>query len=900
MKAELTGHRLGVYQLHERVGAGGMGEVYRARDTRLQRDVAVKILPEAFAADGSRRARFEREALVLASLNHPNIATIHGFEDEDGIHALVMELVGGETLADRILRGAMPLSEAMTIARQIADALDAAHERGVVHRDLKPANIKVTSSGLVKVLDFGLAKAAAGDDAAPESPDGTTVTIVATQDGRIVGTPAYMSPEQMRGQPVDKRADIWAFGCVLYEMMTGRPAFARQTISDTIAAILDHDPDWDPLAVTPAAVRNLIKHCLAKDPRRRLRDIADARIRIEEILAESSSGTLTALPTAAPRGLSVWLWVSAAVGVAALAGAGLALYFGARKAPVVAAPAQFTLSFAGQMPDVAVRTVPSPSPDGRHFVFIGRDEKGATSLWIRAIESADSRSLPGTEGAQTPIWSPDGAWIAFFADGRLKKVPISGGQPQTIAALSGFQEASWGSAGVIIFRPSNRQPLFRISDSGGEAAPLTHLNEALGENSHRGPTFLPDGRRFLFTSRCAVAANNTLYLGSLDSPEIQRVLSAQSKAVYLPAGRDDTSALVYYRDGSLEARTFDPDRNVLGDPQPVMASVDYNLAGINAFFEASADGRVVVVRPAGSSGTQFTWYERSGQQTGTLGAPGAMYQPRLSPRGDRVAFNRPDLKNGNRDVWTIEIGRGIETPLTRNAANDWHAVWSADGTQLLFGSDRGGKSEGALYLKHAIDASAEETRLLDASTPTDWSRDGRWVVLEQNEIGGVVGLVSMSDRTMKRLIETPSRHGAARFSPDGKWVAYSSEETGRFEVFVRPFANGAVAREKIQISESGGDFPVWRADGQELFFMSDDATIQAVPTSALRVDGAGPRPQALFRPCPGSGPQTQPMTAQFWSNPFDTLDGRRFIVSCAMRPSREYVVLMNWPLAQTR
>ncbi len=512
----------------------------------------------------------------------------------------------------------MPVPEALAIASQIADALDAAHERGIVHRDLKPANIKLTTSGLVKVLDFGIAKAIAEDDAGPASPPGTTVTLAATQTGVVVGTPAYMSPEQMRGQPVDKRTDIWAFGCVLYEMITGRPAFARQTISDTTAAVLESDIDWESVRpMAPAAVWQLIKHCLAKDPRHRLRDIGDARLRIDEI----SSAPASAAQVPSVGRTQVWTWASAGLGAAVLAALGLAWYLGARQ-PAVSTPAQFTLSFAGQVPDVAVRTVPSPSPDGRLFVFVGSTQKGAPSLWIRAIESAESRPIPGTEGAEMPTWSPDGSWIAFFADEKLKKVAVAGGQPQTIATLTGFQDAAWGSSDVIIFRTSNRRPLSRVSASGGEAAPLTKLNEALGENSHRGSTFLPDGRRFLFTSRCADSANNALYLGSLDSPAVQRVMSAQSKALYLPAGDDGTSALLYYRDGGLEARTFDPDRNALGEPRPVIANVQYNSAGIGAFFQASADGRVIVVRPAGTDGTQLSWYFRDGQQAGTLGSPG--------------------------------------------------------------------------------------------------------------------------------------------------------------------------------------------------------------------------------------------------------------------------------------
>jgi len=385
-------------------------------------------------------------------------------------------------------------------------------------------------------------------------------------------------------------------------------------------------------------------------------------------------------------------------------------------------------------------------------------------------------------------------------------------------------------------------------------------------------------------------------------------MSAQSKALYVTTVPDGAGALLYYRDGSLEARTFDPDRNTLGDPRPLIANVDYNSAGIGAFFQASADGRVIIIRPAGTGGSQLTWFNRSGEQTDVLGASSAdLFQPRLSPKGDRVAFTRADPKNGNRDVWTIEIERGIASPLTRNAANDWHPVWSADGTRLLFNSDRAGKSEGVLYMKSALDASADETQVIDAqSYPTDWSRDGRWAAITGARTAapdpgtGTVQIVSMSDHSVKHLLDTASRNGAARFSPDGKWVAYTSEETGRFEVFVRPFANGASAGEKIQISESGGDYPVWRADGQELYFMSEDAAIHVISTGSLRVGGPVPRTQRLFRPCPGSTPQTPPMTAQFWGNPYDTRDGKRFIVNCSMRPSREYVALLNWPLAQNR
>ncbi len=450
MDAELTGRRLGVYQLHERIGAGGMGEVYRARDTRLQRDVAVKILPHTFTADSDRRARFEREARVLASLNHPNIATIHGVEDADGIHALVMELVEGETIADRLGRGPVPVPDALAMARQIADALDTAHERGIVHRDLKPANIKVTSSGLVKVLDFGLAKAVAGDDTEPDA-HASTVTAFATQEGLVVGTPAYMSPEQMRGQSVDKRTDIWAFGCVLYELITGRAAFARQTISDTIAAILDRDPDWESVhAIAPATVWSLVRRCLVKDPKRRLRDIGDVRIQIDEILAGSGgrhrrvvldAGRTAVEPRLDPYGCR-----------ARNHSADRRWTCGLPQLAHDACGDSCTVHAVLRRPDadLAVRPCHRLRPTAVTSSSSARRKSCDVAL-DSGVDSAASRSIPGTEGAQTPIWSPDGAWIGFFADGRLKKVAVDGGQPQTIAALPGFQDASWGSGGSSSF-----------------------------------------------------------------------------------------------------------------------------------------------------------------------------------------------------------------------------------------------------------------------------------------------------------------------------------------------------------------------------------------------------------------------------------------------------------------
>ena len=502
-----TGTRVGPYQVVAPLGAGGMGEVYRARNTKLDREVAIKVLPAAFVSDPDRTARFAREAKTLAALNHPNIAAIYGIEESNGVSALVLELVEGPTLADRIARGPIPLEEALPIARQIADALDAAHEKGVVHRDLKPANIKVRQDGALKVLDFGLAKSMTGDGLATDLTQSPTVTAGPTREGMILGTAPYMSPEQARGHPIDKRTDIWAFGCIVYEMLTGHALFARGSLTDTLAAVINDEPDWSRLPPeTPSAVRRLLRRCLEREQKRRLRDIGDARFEIDEILVGFSASS-SAGPEAAPAGhmrtsLAGRRVVSgAALIIAGLVGAGTAQFFigGGSSAE---RPAQFTLSFAGQIGNVADTTVPTPSPDGQHFVFVATNEAGTTSLWIRPLDSAEARPLPGTEGGQMPLWSPDGRWIGFYADGKLKKVGVDGGQSQPIATLRGFQQAAWGSTGDIIFRPANRAALFRISASGGTPVPLTQLNAALGEEFPSRPDLL--------TGRAPVSVHVTL------------------------------------------------------------------------------------------------------------------------------------------------------------------------------------------------------------------------------------------------------------------------------------------------------------------------------------------------------------------------------------------------------
>jgi serine/threonine protein kinase/Tol biopolymer transport system component len=882
----LVGRRIGIYEIQALLGKGGMGEVYRARDTRLDRDVAIKILPPAFTMDPDRLARFEREARLLASLNHSHIGGIYGVEENDGVLALVLELIEGDTLADRIARGPVPITAAVDIAKQIVDALDAAHERGVIHRDLKPANINVTPAGIVKVLDFGLAKATSVD-AAVES----AVTIGGTNEGTILGTTAYMSPEQTRGHALDKRTDIWAFGCVLYEMLTGQPAFAGQTVSDTIATIIDREPDWSALpARTPPAVRRLLERCLDKDPRRRLRDIGDARVELEATSSAPAASSSRTSPIAAGAVVAL----VALVALAVVTGAVIMSRPGPTPAPGRAS--QFTLSLETQQTGVGAERTPVPSPDGQFLVFVANKDLGHSSLWLRALNSVDTRSIPGTDGVDgATIWSPDGRWIAFYAGGKLKKVSPSGGPPQTITELPGFQEAAWGSAGDILYRPTNRAALFRVSETGGPPAVATQLDQALTENSHRGLQFLPDGRRFIFTSRCAERSHNALYIGSLGSLKVKRLMSAQSKVSYVPPTGDRPGTLLYYRDGAIVSRVFDEvSETVTGDPIPVIDSVAYTAASILAAFQVSLDGRIAVVQSAGANYSRLTWFNRQGQQTGFVGPPGEYLQPRISPDGTRVAFSRPDDESGNRDIWYVEFARGVRARLTSNIANDWYPVWSPDGRQLLFGSDRKQGPGNPAHLKTAIDIGSPEIGIPSGPgmPPYDWSADGRWISFGTADLWVAP---TTGDRKPFPFLATPSAESNARFSPDRKWIAYVSNETGRAEIYVRPFAGAPAPPEgRIQISNAGGDFPVWGPGGQELFYMAPDFALYAVSTGNLSKTTAVALPTRLFQACPRTEPLERPATGQSFGYAFDTHDGQRFLINCMVEPGGHYRVLMNW------
>jgi eukaryotic-like serine/threonine-protein kinase len=834
-----AGTLLGPYRVEGPLGAGGMGEVFRAVDTRLGRNVAIKVCGKQFSG------RFEREARAISTLNHPHVCTLY----DVGPNYLVMELVDGETLADRLEKRPLPMDQVLRYGAQIADALAAAHAKQIVHRDLKPGNIMITKAG-VKVLDFGLAK--------------TQDTETLTRSNMVMGTPAYMAPEQRAGKESDARTDIYALGLVLREMATGK----REGNLDGLDPVFTH----------------VVERCLETDPADRWQAASDIRKELEW------AATIPASTPGAARKPSRIGWI-----IGAVAGAGLlvavTVALMSRESPIDLGPSEFTISF-----DQTDGSVPVPSPDGRSFVFFRNVPGESTSLWLRRLESVEAQRLPGTEGAEGEvIWSPDGAWIAFYSGGKLRKVGRSGGAPQTIADLPGFQAAAWSPHGDIIYRPTNRIALFRIPDTGGTPQPLTTLNASLTENSHRFPQFLPDGRQFLFVSRCADRVNNALYIGSLDSPMVRRIMPAESRVTYIPAKTGMPASLLFYRDGALLAQRFDLDTvSLTGEPMIVLNGVDYNPPSIQAFFQASADGRVVVARSVGSSETRLVWYNRNGDETGTLGPPGEYAQPRISPDGTRVLFQRPDPQTGNRDLWYMEIVRRITSRLTNNVANDWTAVWSPGGDKIVFGSDRDGGTVMRPYLKTSMDLGSGESPLpiSNGEEPYDWSSDGLWISYGADDLR----VASASGSAPQFVfLGTPAWEVNGRFSPDTRWIAYSSNESGRFEVYVRPFAGElAAATGKIQISNNGGEYPVWSPSGKEIFYMAGDATIFAVDSTNLGRRETLPAPKALFKACPGTLASSMPFTGNPYSYSFDTRDGQRFLVNCVAQPPGKFTVRMNW------
>ena len=851
----LTGQTLGRYHITAAIGAGGMGEVYRASDTTLEREVAVKVLSPSLAAHPERLVRFRREARVLASLNHPNIAAIYGFEEIAGTAFLTLELVEGEDLAQRLRRGPLPLREALEIAKQIAEALEVAHERGIIHRDLKPANVKVTPGGVAKVLDFGLAKAWTGDQAggigSADPSLSPTYAGTETRAGVVLGTTPYMSPEQARGRVVDRRTDVWAFGVLLFEMLAGRRLFSGETETDVIVAVVTAEPDWSALPPeTPPAVRRLLRRCLQKDPRLRLPDIGSARVEIAEALGGVPE------EDDAPRGgglagrVARWPWTALALLAVLVTVVALAAFVaGRQRAP---APTSRPLARMSLETPSAVRfgtyNPPVISPDGRHVVIAGAEPRETSRLWIRRIDSLTFEPIAGTEGAVDAFWSPDGLNVGFVSNSFVKRVGIDGSRLQTLCRLDTpfWAGGAWNEEGTIVLSKAARgqtdatgATLITVAASGGQPTPLTTLDPSRGEIGHYWPRFAPDGRHIVFVIDAPNADDRGVFITPVHAAGGRRRLIGDRSVVSFAAGH-----ILFVRGQTLLAQPFDQGTSEpTGEPYPVADGVEFwNDAGLGV-FSASREG-VVVYRPARTRETQLAWVDRGGTRLGTIGAPQLYGQLALAPDGKHAAVELPDA-DGRYDIWIVELSRGVPTRLTFDPADDRDPVWSPDGSRIAFTSAR--RQPQALFVKPVL-GGGPESLLLESTAdlyPESWGPDGGTIFYQssggaaEGRTGWVWSIDGKSPPTA--ILKTGFRVDELQVSPDGRRLAYASAESGRYEVYLEPLVG---PREKIRVSTSGGGQPKWRSDGRELFFVSEGRlTVVEVGTgSGLRVS----MPQALF------------------------------------------------------
>jgi Tol biopolymer transport system component len=837
----IPGSRLGPYEIVAPLGAGGMGEVYKARDTRLDRIVAIKVLHGRLSSDPQFRDRFDREARAISALDHPHICALYDVGEQDGTSFLVMQYLEGGTLQDRLAKGALPLDQALQYAIQIADALVAAHRAGIVHRDLKPGNVMLTKSG-AKLLDFGLARATGPVVAGPGLSMLPTTPPNLTAQGTILGTFQYMAPEQLEGQEADTRTDIFAFGAVVYEMLTGKKAFEGKSQASLIGAIMHAEPPaistLQPL--TPPVLDRVVRRSLAKDPDDRWQTARDLLDELKWV-ADGGPDAVGVTPVARRRGHERLLGAVATVGVMAVVVSLVGIFLYVRR--VTDAPRVLKVSVLP--PEHAAlssrNAPPALSPDGRRLAFVASSE-GKDSLWIRDLDSLAAHPLPGTEQAGYPFWSPDSRRLAFFAGGQLKKIDVAGGPALPLCpAVGDGRGGSWSNNGVIVFAPGDGRGLFRVQAGGGRPTPVTALDQRSGEMSHRFPWFLPDGRHFLYTALNSDPEKSAVYVADLDSPNRQQVVTVLSNALYAPPGY-----LLFLREQTLMAQPFDAAAaKITGDAIPIAEQVDVVANRLQGQFSASQNS-VLAYMSSGTSGAQLTWFDQSGKALETVGAPGLFHGPAISPDGNTVAVDRADPQTGFYELWLHDLTRGIAsrlTPASHSQQNNAYPVWSNEGNRIAFSSIRDGHAN--LYQTATSGPAADEPLDGDVRSKraTDWSRDGRYVIETVNDPKtktDIWVLPQFGDRKAWPYLQTESNEGSAKLSPNGQWLAYSSDETKRAEIYIQTFPTKT---ERRQVSKSGGNVPVWSRDGKELYFLGADGKLMAVEVKGgARFDAGAPRP----------------------------------------------------------